>query len=390
MYKKISIVMLILLLLFVLIFLLINKDNVNTTIDNLDTQSRIIEKQTISKGVNVFPISATVLGRYENKIYLNTPILSELDTESGQMEFFPEAKNIQLISANEEYLVGVNQNTIQGYDRKSKELLWKHTYPDVMLNVALSPIEDEVLYFVNNETIRKIHVGTGKGRGGSWIYNGFDYNPKIHLYDDFVVYFGNDATYIFNNENNMDLLKKMEFMENPLVDGDNIYYIQRISNENDGKLKTLIKKYSLSNDKVEIISEIPMYEVHGFIGMGDNQELYINLNLGSDAGIAIIEDGETTIRPPSRYGSAIEALPSKLVSLTGYYNGYIFSIDDYHQSVMYHSLEDKVYNWKEIDLTNNEGIKKYGELYNAKLIDKYLYIQGEDRLIEINLEEALE
>jgi len=25
----------------------------------------------ISKGVNVFPISASVLGRYENKVYLN-------------------------------------------------------------------------------------------------------------------------------------------------------------------------------------------------------------------------------------------------------------------------------------------------------------------------------
>jgi len=194
------------------------------------------------------------------------------------------------------------------------------------------------------------------------------------------------------NKTNDEVLKKIEFMENPFVDGDNIYYIERISNENDDiKLKTLVKKYSISKDEVEIISEIPYYEVHGFIGMGNSKELYLNLNLGSDDGIAIIEDGNTTIRPPSWYGSAIETLPSKLVSLTGYYNGYLFSIDNYYrEQLLYHSLEGKLYDWKEIDLNSNENTEESGYLYNAKLIDKYLYIQGEDRLIEINLEEALE
>jgi len=55
-----------------------------------------------------------------------------------------------------------------------------------------------------------------------------------------------------------------------------------------------------------------------------------------------------------------------------------------------YTIEGKLNDWKEIDLNNNENTEESGYLYNAKLIDKYLYIQGEDRLIEINLEEALE
>lgn len=389
MYKKLSILVLLILVLILPILFFTIIDIEQDTSEPIDKQLQHLEKQTISKGITVYPTDASVLGRYENKIYLDTPTLSEVDTDSGQIELFPEAKNIQFISVNEEYLVGVNNNSIQGYDRRTKELLWERTYDDVLLHVALSPIEDNIIYFATSDIVYKINVSTGGIKNDYKMFDGFDHNPRIHLFEDLVVYFGDNATYIFDK--NITLLKKLEPMSNPFTDGDNIYYMQRSINENVNEQKTIIKKYSLSKDEVEIISEINYYEVLGFIGMGDNQELYLDMYLISDPGIAIIKDGKTTFRGTGYGGSAMETYPSGLVSLTGYYNGYIYYIFNRGEQFYYQSSQTEQPNLhrNEIDLNSNVNPNEKKGLFNTRLIDEYLYVQGENRLIEINLEEVL-
>ena len=393
MHKKLSISLLLILVLMLPILFFTIIDNEQDIYEPLNRQLQHIEKQTIRKGITAYPIDASILGRYENKIYLDTPVLSEVDTESGELELFPETKNLQFISVNEDYLIGVNHTSIQGYNRKTKELLWEHSYDDVMLHVALSPIEDNIIYFAPNDIIYKINASTGKIIKGYRIFNGFDHNPRIHLFEDFIVYFGDDATYIFDKDITT-LLKKIEPMSNPITDSDNIYYIQRSINKYDvNEQKTVIKKYSLSKDEVEVISEIQGYEVLGFIGMGNSQELYLDMHLISDPGIAVIKDGKTTFSGMGYNGSAMEIYPSKIVSLTGYYNGYLFYIFNRGEQFHYQSIQDvqsNWYDWKEIDLNNSESPDEMKGLFNTRLIDKYLYIQGEDRLIEIKLEEVLD
>ncbi len=397
MYKKLSILALLILVLILPILFFTILDIEQDTFEPHDKGLQQLEKQTISKGITVYSTDAFVLGRYENKIYLDTPTLSEVDTESevdtdsGQIELFPEAKNIQFISVNEEYLVGVNNNSIQGYDRRTKELLWEKTYDDVLLHVALSPIEDNILYFATSNIVYKINVSTGRMKNDYMMYDGFDHNPRIHLFEDFVVYFGDAATYIFDKD--LTLLKKLEPMSNPFTDGDNIYYMQRSINEDVNEQKTIIKKYSLSKDEVEIISEINYYEVLGFIGIGDNQELYLDMNLISEPGIAVIKDGKNTFKGTGYSGSAMETYPSGLVSLSGYYNGYIYYIFNRGEQFYYQSSQEEqpnLYNRNEINLNSNENPNEKKGLFNTRLIDNYLYVQGENRLIEINLEEVLE
>lgn len=138
---------------------------------------------------------------------------------------------------------------------------------------------------------------------------------------------------------------------------------------------------------------IPVYEVLGFIGMGNHQELYLDLNLISDPGIAVIKDGKATFRGTGYNGFAMEIFPSKLVSLTGYYNGYLFYIFNQQNQLYYQSVSADQSDWNEwkvIDLNNGENPEKIKELFNAKMIDHYVYVQDENKLIEINLKEVLE
>lgn len=344
-----------------------------------------ISKDVAAQGINVYNINASVLTRFNTKVYLDTSPLTELDTSNNKIYKFSQAENIKFASANEDYLIACNNTSIQGYNLKTKELIWEHSYADVGENIALSPIEDNAVYFSTNNHLFKYDITTGKELWGKSIYNQIDYHPQIYLYKEKIIYFGDNATYIYTKDKG-EIIKRIEPIKHPVIDGENIYYVMTTFEEDQLFGETTIKKYSIEKDETNILGPLVLdgmnnYPIREIVGIDTNNTLYVEAFGLSDPGYYSIKNGKEEYAGPTKDGlTGINILPFNSMVSTAYYKDNFIQVST--DNIYYKNSQIP---WKNILPEEN----KSHYFTNVKLIDNYLYLQDNNKLWEVNLDKIL-
>lgn len=344
-----------------------------------------ISKDVTTQGINVYSINASVLTRFNTKVYLDTSPLTELDTSTNKIHKFPQAENIKFASANEDYLIACNNTSIQGYNLKTKELIWEHSYADVGGNIALSPIEDNAVYFSTNNHLFKYDIATGKELWGKRVYNQIDYHPQIYLYKEKIIYFGDNATYIYTKDKG-EIIKWIEPIKHPVIDGGSIYYVKTTFEEDKLFGETTLIVYSIEKDETNILGTLILdgmynYHIREIIGIDRNSTVYFEAFGISDPGFFSIKNGKEEYAGPTKDGlTAINILPFNSMVSTVYYKDNFIQVST--DNIYYKNSQIP---WKSILPVDN----KSHYFTNVKLIDNYLYLQDNNKLWEVNLDNIL-